>query len=97
MSEYQKKSDDALALLADLEQAVTKSAGRFDELRSRADDLYEDRVSQIAKANGVDMATANAMAVNDEVAKRAYALSSELAERQDHAYEAGSQLARYID
>jgi hypothetical protein len=97
MSEYQKKSDDAMATLDMIEQAVAKSAGRFDDLRKRADDLYADRLAQIAKANGGDISKANALAVSDEVAQRAYAISNDLAERQSHAHDAGARLATYID
>lgn len=97
MSDFEKKSDGALAALADLEQAVAKNSGRFDSLRKRADDLYEDRVAQLAKANGGDVSKAHAMAVTDEIASKAYALSSELAERQDQSIEAGGRAAAYLD
>lgn len=96
MSDFNKKTDDAMATLQMLEDAVAKSAGAYDDLRKRADDLYEDRIAQIAKANGGDVGRAHGLAVNDEIASRAYAVSQELAEKQEHAYEAGGQIARYV-
>lgn len=97
MSDYQKATDAALHTLRQLEEGVNKHAASFNTIRKRADDLYEDRVAQIAKANNVDINKAHALAVDDPVASRAYALSEELAERQDHAHEAGSQVAAYLD
>lgn len=96
MSDFQKKSDEALATLKMLDDAVAKNAGGYDALRKRADDLYEDRVAQLAKAHNVDAATAHGLAVNDEVASRAYAVSQELAEKQETAYDVGDQIARYV-
>lgn len=97
MSDFKKKSDDALAILDTIEQAVAKSAGRFDELRTRADEVFEARIEQLAQLNGVDINKAHGLAVTDPVASRAYALSSQLAERQDHAREAGGHLASHLD
>ncbi len=96
MSDYQKATDAAMHTLQQLEEGVNKNAGSFDALRARADQLYEDRVAQLAKANGDDVSKAHAIAVTDEVASRAYALSEELAERQDHAHDAGAQIAAYV-
>ena len=96
MSGYQKKADDALNMLETLEDAVAKSASGYDDLRKRADDLYEDRIAQLAKANGGDLSKAHGLAVTDEIASRAYAVSQELAEKQEHAYEAGGQIAAYV-
>jgi hypothetical protein len=97
MSEYQKVTDGALHILGELEAAIQKSTGGHAELRKRADDAYDARVAQIAKERGVDLAEAHALAVTDEVASRAYAVSQELAERQAGAAEAASGAAAYIE
>ncbi len=53
MSGYQKKSDDALTMLETLENAVAKNASGYDDLRKRADDLYEDRIALVVVSAGV--------------------------------------------
>ncbi|MDP3492866.1 MAG: hypothetical protein Q8R82_07110 [Hyphomonadaceae bacterium] len=97
MSDYQKATDAAMHTLEQLEEGVNKHAESFGVIRKRADDLYQSRVAQIAKANNVDVNKAHALAVDDPVASRAYALSEELAERQNGAHDAGEQIAAYLD
>lgn len=97
MSEYQKATDAAMHTLEQLEQGVNKHAESFGVIRKRADDLYQSRVAQLAKAHNVDVSEAHALAVDDEIASGAYALSQELAGREDHAHEAGSQVSAYLD
>lgn len=87
----------SIEFLEQLEAAVGKSAGRFDELRERADRIYEDRVADIAKANSCDMSRAHALAAQDDIASRAYTLSCDLAERQSRAQSAGLSAAAFID
>ena len=89
-----KKAMDKLDMI---EQAVAKSAGRFDDLRSKADEVYESRVEMLAELHGVDISKAHGLAASDEIASRAYAVSNELAERQQAAHEGGSHMAAYIE
>lgn len=96
MDDFEKKADELLATLEMLEGAVAKSAGSHGDLRKRADDLYQARVQQLAKAHNVDEATAHGLAVNDDVAKRAYAASEQFAADQEQAYEAGGRIAAYV-
>lgn len=96
MSDFEKQAAEHMAKLEMLEDAVAKSAGSHGELRKRADDAYQARVEQLAKANNVDMATAHGLATKDEVAQRAYAVSQELAAEHDHAIEAGGRIAAYV-
>jgi len=87
----------SIEFLEQLEAAVGKSAGRFDELRERADRIYEDRVAQIAKSEGCGMVRAYALATQDDIASRAYTLSCDLAERQSRAESAGMSVAAFTD
>ncbi|MED5549595.1 MAG: hypothetical protein VX529_09570 [Pseudomonadota bacterium] len=88
-------SDD-LRALATIEAAVAKSTGRFVELRKRADDVYAGVVEQIMEREGCDARTAHRLAKDDPVARRAYALSSELADRHAGATEAASRIAAFV-
>lgn len=83
--------------LETIEHAVAKSTEHFSALRKRADDLYEDRVQQIAKEKGCDVLKAHALAAEDEIASRAYSLSSELAEREANAITAAHRIAAYVE
>lgn len=97
MSDFDKKTDDAMRTLDMIETAVAKSAGSYDEQRARADEVFERRVEQLAELHGVDMAKAYSLATTDELAKRAYRVSAELAERQGDARDGGGQIAAYIE
>lgn len=97
MSDFDKKTDDAMAKLDMIEQAIAKSAGAYDDLRKRADDLYEDRIAQLAQVHKVNVSRAHGLAVSDPIASRAYAVSQELAERQQDAHEGGSHMAAYVE
>lgn len=97
MSEYHKAADRALHILGELETAIEKSTGGYDELRKRADDVYDSRVAQIAKERGVDAVEAHRLATQDEVASRAYSVSQELAERHAGAVEAAHGAAAYVE
>ena len=88
---------EALKTLAMIDQAVAKSTARFSDLRKSADDLYEDRVRELAKEHGVDAVAAHGLAAQDDVASRAYAISCELSEREAKAVAAGNGLAAYIE
>jgi hemerythrin superfamily protein len=89
--------DQSIKALETIELAVAKSTEHFSALRKRADDLYEDRVQQIAKDKGCDLLKAHALAAEDEIASRAYSLSSELAEREAKAITAAQGIAAYIE
>lgn len=104
MSEFDKEGfyktaavTDAMHMLDELQEAVAKNAGKFDHLREQADELYQQRVEQIAKQHNVDAATAHGLAASDEIAAKVYAISQELAAKQDHAHEAGSMAAAYVE
>jgi len=87
----------SIEVLEQLEAAVGKSAGRFNDLRERADRLYEDRVADLAKSNSCGLSQAHALASQDDIASRAYALSCDLAERQSRAESAGMSVAAFTD
>jgi hypothetical protein len=89
--------DQNIRTLETIETAVAKSTEHFSELRKRVDDLYDDRVRQIAKDGGCDLAKAHALAADDPIASRAYSLSAELAERVAKAITAASGLAAYME
>ena len=89
--------NEDLKALEMLEKAIAKSTGGYDALRKRADDVYDGRVKAIAKERGCGMATAHGLAAQDEIAKRAYAVSVELAERQRRAVAGGHMAAAYFD
>lgn len=97
MTDFSKKADEQMATLQALEDAVEKNAAGHGELRKRADAIYEARVEQLAKANNVSINDAHGMAAKDEIAQRAYAVSQELAERQEHALDAGAGIAAYVE
>lgn len=97
MSEYQKAVDRAVHILDELETAIEKSTAPYGELRKRADDVYQSRVEQIARERGVDMSKAHGLASKDDVARRAYAVSQELAERHDEAITGANQVTAYIE
>lgn len=87
----------ALQALEMIDEAVAKSTARFSELRKRADDLYDDRVRELAKVHGVDEHRAHALAAQDEIAIRAYSMSAELAEREARAITAANGMAAYVE
>lgn len=97
MSNYDDVAKSAMATLDMIETAVAKSAGAYDDLRNRADEVFESRVSQLAELHGVDMSKAHALAASDPLASRAYAVSSRLAEKQQEAHEGGSHMAAYLE
>lgn len=89
--------EDHMSALEMLEEAVLKSSSRHAELRKRADDIYDERVGQIARAEGCGAREAHAIAASDSVASRAYSMSAELAERERLSARAGMGAAAYID
>lgn len=99
MGDFNKSIEvtSAMATLETLEDAVAKNAAGHGELRKRADDVYQARVEQLAKANDVSISEAHGLAINDEIASRAYAVSQDLAAKQEHAIEAGGQIAAFVE
>lgn len=97
MTDFTKATGDAMAALDLIDQAVAKSAGRFDGLRERADEVFEQRVTTLAELHGVDLSKAYALAADDDLAQRAYQISSDLAQRQGDAHDAGGLIAGYVE
>lgn len=96
MTDFSKKADEQMATLQMLEEAVEKNAAGHGDLRKRADDVYQARVEQLAKAHNVSISEAHGLATSDEIAQRAYAVGQELADKQECTLEAGGRIAAYV-
>lgn len=73
-----------------LEGAFAKSRDQSRALRKRAEDIFEERVEQIAKDQNISKPMAYAKAQDDDIAKRAYDMAAEFAE--DEAVAVDGQL-----
>ena len=78
------------------DKAIAKATGEFDGLRKRADDIFEARADAIQIEQGVTRHQALAMAADDDIGKRAYALSTEFAEKHRKAISAGRRSAAFV-
>ena len=85
-----------LQALEALDKAIAKSTGSFEILRKRADDIFDARANAIQAEKNVSRSQALAMAADDQIGKRAYALSMEFAEKHAKAISDGRRAAAYV-
>ena len=90
-------NNECIEALETIENAVAKSTSHFHDLRKRCDDIFEQRVQHFAGENGVNLQRAHALAASDDIAKRAYALSVELADKHSNAIKAAGGIAAYVE
>lgn len=73
---------DYIERLETVEKLAAGTGADYRELRKRADALYGEAVARIARERGCGVPEAHALAGSDPVAKRAYAILVDLAERE---------------